>query len=159
MVYTLYIKPDPAVKDLYTTSADAYNSTPRAERDAGFDLFSVASSAHPEGVTKITQQTVAALYDGLDGGFRAYFMMPRSSISKTPLRLANSIGLIDAGYRGPLLAVVDNISENTYNVAANTRLFQIVSPDLRAFHRVLIVDEIPGGPTLRGEGGFGSTGL
>ena len=37
--------------------------------------------------------------------------MPRSSISKTPLRLANAVGLIDAGYRGEIMAAVDNIKD------------------------------------------------
>jgi dUTP pyrophosphatase len=86
-------------------------------------------------------------------------MMPRSSISKMPLRLANSVGIIDAGYRGNLIAAVDNIDKATvYNVAPDTRLFQICSPDLSVFLKVEVVDVIPGGPTLRGEGGFGSTG-
>ena len=40
----------------------------------------------------------------------AYYLYPRSSISKTPLRLANSVGIIDSGYRGSIMAVFDNIS-------------------------------------------------
>jgi len=43
--------------------------------------------------------------DGRDSGF---YLMPRSSIYNTPLRLANSIGLIDSEYRGNLIAMVDN---------------------------------------------------
>ena len=35
--------------------------------------------------------------------------MPRSSIVKTPLRLSNSVGVIDRGYRGQVTAVVDNL--------------------------------------------------
>ncbi|SVA76917.1 uncharacterized protein METZ01_LOCUS129771, partial [marine metagenome] len=42
--------------------------------------------------------------------------MPRSSIAKTPLRLCNSIGLIDGGYRGEIMAVVDNIKKESYTV-------------------------------------------
>ena len=37
------------------------------------------------------------------GSSVSWLLMPRSSISKTPLRLCNSIGLIDAGYRGEVL--------------------------------------------------------
>ena len=43
----------------------------------------------------------------------SYMLVPRSSISKTPLRMANSIGIIDAGYRGEIMAAVDNISKAT----------------------------------------------
>ena len=52
--------------------------------------------------------------------------MPRSSISKTPLRLANSIGLIDGGYRGEIMAMCDNIKTDSYTVEKGQRLFQIV---------------------------------
>ena len=37
-------------------------------------------------------------------------MYPRSSIYKTPLRLANNTGIIDSGYRGNLMGAFDNIS-------------------------------------------------
>ena len=49
----------------------------------------------------------------VDLGFKAeqnfgYMLVPRSSISKTPLRLANSIGIIDKSYRGKVMVKVDN---------------------------------------------------
>jgi dUTP pyrophosphatase len=152
MAYILYVKPTYSTRSIYEATAAAYNARPYAERDAGFDLFSGAISA--SGTTRIPQQIVAAFYDGSRGLFRAYWLLPRSSISKTPLRLANSVGLIDAGYRGPIMAACDG----NYNVAENERLFQLASPDLLPWDEVRIVSEIPGGPTVRGEGGFGSTG-
>jgi len=159
-MYILYIQPDNICRDIYTAAADAYNTKPVKERDAGFDLYCEGIQVGVDGVTKISQQCTAGLWDPMLGRFRAYYMMPRSSISKTPLRLANSVGIIDAGYRGKLIAAVDNIDKaSVYNVAPDTRLFQICSPDLNVFHKVEIVDTIPGGPTLRGDGGFGSTGL
>ena len=86
----------------------------------------------------------------------SFLLMPRSSISKTPLRMANSIGLIDSGYRGELMAVVDNISDTDYIVEKDSRLFQIVNSDLKSFSKVEYVDELS--ETSRGDGGFGSTG-
>jgi dUTP pyrophosphatase len=71
--------------------------------------------------------------------------------------MANSVGLIDAGYRGPLLAMLYSTGKD-FAVAAGDRYFQISASDLLPFERIEIVDEIPGGATLRGEGGFGSTG-
>ena len=85
-----------------------------------------------------------------------YFLMPRSSISKTPLRLANSIGLIDAEYRGELTVMLDNISTQEYTIEAGTRLFQIVFPNLKPFD-VAVKEELTN--TVRGTGGFGSTGV
>ncbi len=87
----------------------------------------------------------------------SFFLLPRSSISKTPLRLSNSIGLIDAGYRGELQAPVDNISDEDYLIKKGTRLFQISNSDLSSFRTIEVVDTLS--KTDRGSGGFGSTGI
>jgi len=84
-----------------------------------------------------------------------YFLLPRSSIIKTPLRMSNSVGLIDAGYRGDIIAVVDNISDEDFTIEKGTRLFQIANSALLPFDKVEIVEELD--ETLRGCGGFGST--
>jgi len=81
--------------------------------------------------------------------------MPRSSISKTPLRLSNSIALIDAGYRGEIMAAVDNIKDDIFYIKKGQRLFQLVSMDGSPINLEL-VNELT--QTTRGEGGFGSTG-
>ena len=81
--------------------------------------------------------------------------MPRSSISKTPLRLANAVGLIDAGYRGEIMAAVDNIKGEDYTVEPNQRLFQLVAMNGSPIS-FEIVNELS--KSSRGKGGFGSTG-
>ncbi len=81
--------------------------------------------------------------------------MARSSISKTPLRLANSVGLIDAGYRGEIIAVVDNIKSDVYKIERGQRLFQLVAMGGEEIHFEL-VDSLS--DSTRGSGGFGSTG-
>ena len=46
----------------------------------------------------------------------SYYLYPRSSVStKTPLRLANSVGIIDSGYRGNIKAVFD-INQSYFNI-------------------------------------------
>jgi len=72
---------------------------------------------------------------------KSYFLFPRSSIAKTPLRLANSIGLIDAKYRGNIKAAIDNISENDFHIKKGSRLFQIVLPELEPILMIL-ADEL-----------------
>jgi dUTP pyrophosphatase len=86
----------------------------------------------------------------------SWLIFPRSSISKTPLRLANSIGLIDAGYRGEILAAVDNIRGEDYTVKAGDRLVQAVAFNGGSIS-IKIVESLDA--TSRGEGGFGSTSL
>ena len=87
---------------------------------------------------------------------QSYWLLPRSSTgSKTPLRLSNSMGLIDQGYRGELIAMVDNISDEPFAVNAGERYFQLAAPTLGAVSMSLVEDL---GETSRGTGGFGSTG-
>jgi dUTPase len=101
-----------------------------------------------------------------------FYLYPRSSISKTRMRLANSVGIIDAGYRGDLIAAVDTIgvfgSTDIWHVWKETlspikkydRYFQVCAPDLSPFlvHLVDTEQELSP-PTTRGHGGFGSTGV
>lgn len=87
----------------------------------------------------------------------SYLLLPRSSIIKTPLRLANSIGLIDAYYQNNISAYVDNIKNTDYNVLKGTRLFQLVTPDLTPFKLLEVVKEFTN-PELNRKGGYGSTG-
>ena len=84
-----------------------------------------------------------------------YYLHCRSSISKTPLRLANSVGIIDAGYRGNLMAAVDNTCDVPYTIEAGQRLFQITGRYLEPIDLTL-VEELS--DSERGAGGFGSTG-
>ena len=91
-----------------------------------------------------------------------YYMYPRSSISKTNLRLANSTGIIDSGYRGHLIGMFDlvNLSENDeYVVNRYDKLLQICAPGLVPIvvEVVNTIEEL-GSETERGAGGFGSTG-
>jgi len=95
----------------------------------------------------------------------AYYVYPRSSMSKTPLMLANHTGIIDSGYRGFLIAALrylklhneHNYAMSKYTVEKHTRLLQICHPSLCPII-VKLVDENELSTTRRGEGGFGSTG-
>jgi dUTP pyrophosphatase len=92
--------------------------------------------------------------------YTPFYTYARSSISKTPLRLANNQGIIDAGYRGNLIGMFDCLnSENTWNMVEYSKILQICSPELLPIY-VNIVDKLEdlGPTTSRGEGGFGSTG-
>ena len=101
-----------------------------------------------------------------------FYLYPRSSISKTRMRLANSVGIIDAGYRGDLIAAVDTIglfgSSDIWHIWKETlspikkydRYFQVCAPDLSPF--LVHIVETEGDlspPTERGHGGFGSSGV
>ena len=88
----------------------------------------------------------------------SYYSYPRSSISKTPLMLSNSVGIIDSGYRGQLIGAFRNIgSSEPYTVEKYSRLLQICAPDLRPIYVELVTENFFD-QTERGSGGFGSTG-
>jgi len=100
------------------------------------------------------------------GRYTGYYLYPRSSIVKTPLRIANSVGIIDSGYRGEIIAVVDkHDATNDWKTVLKRdckkldRLFQICAPGLTPFRVELVCRENQlSASTERGSGGFGSTG-
>ena len=87
-----------------------------------------------------------------------FYMYPRSSLSKTTLRLANSVGIIDSGYRGSLIGAFD-CQIQKFMVYSYDKLVQICAPGLvPVYVYVVFTEEELGEETLRGAGGFGSTG-
>jgi len=135
--------------------------------DAGFDVF---SEPIPNAVTNMVYTfdfnitcSAQMICDTGKQYNTGYYMYPRSSLSKTTLRLANSTGIIDAGYRGHLIGkfdVLKNTFENFELTPTPSRLVQICAPGLVPIY-VEIVDNISklGEKTSRGCGGFGSTGF
>ena len=142
----LKIKPfNKTVKSMYINHGHFHQG------DAGLDIFIASSQTIKAGDTTLIKLQMACESESN----QPYLLMPRSSIAKTPLRLCNSIGLIDGGYRGEIMAAVDNIKTEDYSVEPNQRLFQLVAMNGEpiAFE---IVDELS--DSTRGDGGFGSTG-
>ena len=84
-------------------------------------------------------------------------LFPRSSIGKkTPLRMANSVGVIDSDYRGTIHALYDNFALRNHEINQGDRIAQgIIVPIPKVEFEE--VEELS--TTERGEGGFGSTGV
>ena len=123
--------------------------------DSGYDLFCPETVIIPPHTVGTLDFKVRCSPKFENNHVSGYYLYPRSSISKTPLIMANSVGIIDHGYRGNIMAKVFNTSSQEYTVKAGERLFQICLPTLVPF-QVAFVDELD--VTERGEGGFGSTG-
>jgi hypothetical protein len=153
------VSEDPEVIGWYKNKVDDHNSKISSPYpDSGFDLPCPTESLL-QGTTKynlgvkISMNRVTS--DGeslLQTVPSAFYLYPRSSISNTPLRLANSVGIIDSGYRGPMIACFDG----TYKVEKMQRLVQVCTPTLEPMY-VYLVGSL--GETVRNEGGFGSTGV
>ena len=136
------------------------NHTSYHEGDSGLDLFVTEDVIVPKGALAFMinlQITCEAFSTKEKMNNVSYYLYPRSSMgSKTPLRLSNSVGIIDAGYRGEIKAIVDNLDrDNDFIVRAGTRLLQLCSPIVSP-----ITYEMANSltDTSRGGGGFGSTG-
>ena len=161
-----------------TSSHEHWSHTPR---DTGFDLFTPIANVVPASATiKIDLGISVAAYDVKYDAIRAtpqtsavqdesprvqvtslmplaLFLIVRSSTgTKTPLRQANAPGLIDQGYRGNIMAAVDNTSPQPFTATMYSRLFQLMACDGVPFDEVRFVDDLSA--TDRGAGGFGSTG-
>ena len=177
---TIYVD-DPELFDKYTVAAEKHLENINSKYfDSGFDMYVPETIiSKPGQVVKIVSNVVCDMrkkYDCTTNPYphafpSGFYVYARSSISKTPFRLANQIGIIDSGYRGPLIGVFDNItkpsdnvidmSEHVYRIEKHTRLLQICAPDLSIFKvTVEKVDDISelAKQTGRGAGGFGSTG-
>jgi dUTP pyrophosphatase len=134
--------------------------------NSGFDLFvpqtMVCKGVDPEGVlVNMAKLKVKGEMFTVDTNHRvptAYYLMPRSSMSKTPLVLANHVGLIDMGYRGEIMAALRCLTPS-YTIDAETRLLQLCHPEAVPIWVELVENESDLSSTERGSGGFGSTGL
>ena len=129
--------------------------------DAGFDIFTPADQIRNSTDTskqyKINFNIKTAMYK--NNKPVSFTMHPRSSIYKTPFRLTNNTGIIDAGYRGNLGAVFDVLPEQATQQNPFERFVQVCAPSLEPFCIHLVENESELGlDTERGTGGFGSTG-
>ncbi len=120
------------------------------ENDAGMDL--VATQIINETNTQISYGTGLAMEipDGMVG-----LIFPRSSIRNTGLELSNSVGVIDAGYRGEIQATFNKNGVNDEFYKVGDRIMQIVIVP-HPVVQFVEVDELT--ESSRGKGGFGSTG-
>lgn len=138
--------------------------------DAGFDLYcppldSKLSLRKVNKIDFLVKCEAQMIHGNSITHNTGYYMYPRSSLSKTPLRLANSVGIIDAAYRGHIMGMFDlhNVEQyvkgDYYAVDSYARLVQICAPGLVPIYVEMVDSESALSPTSRGEGGFGSTGL
>lgn len=131
--------------------------------DAGFDLYCTSIEETPDYIQYNTGIAVE-IPEGYVG-----LVFPRSSVTRYDLMLKNSVGVIDASYRGEIMCRFQGIdgikykvgdekriiyNENKYNIG--DRVAQIVFMKLP---KITLIEAEELSNTERGEGGFGSTGL
>ena len=138
------------LKELYKTHSTFH------EGDSGIDLFIPENITIKAKETKLVDlEIVCICYDNLERN--SYFIIPRSSIYKTPLLLRNSIGLVDANYNGTLKLPLLNLSDKDYVLEKNSRICQIILPNLKQ-PTFQMIEKSEISETTRGVNGFGSSG-
>jgi len=180
MVLNIYLNnQDKSLLQQYQDAVNTHNNKVLVDPypDAGFDIFVVNDILTLPGKLNYIdfelKCSAKMYYDfGSTSINTGFYMYPRSSLSKTNLRLANSVGIIDSGYRGNLIGAFDcsPLPVPLYNTASGdsklsqycvkkyNRLTQICAPGLVPIFVILVDSESDlGSETTRGERGFGST--
>jgi dUTP pyrophosphatase len=150
----------PIIRCIRTPDADPAIPLPSYETAgaAGADLRANFPTDQRDGIT-LNPGTRALVPTGLHIAVptgHEVQIRPRSGLAlKHGITLPNSPGTIDSDYRGPLGVIVMNAGQVAFHIAHGDRIAQMVlAPVLRAqFDLVETLDE-----TVRGQGGFGSTG-
>lgn len=123
------------------------------EDDSGMDLFAIAPTTILPGETTLVGTGIAIeLPPGTEAQIR-----PRSGLAlKHSITLLNTPGTIDAGYRGEIGVILINHGKQAFNVTAGMKIAQmVIAPIIKA--ELEEVEQLSN--SVRGEGGFGSTGV
>jgi len=120
--------------------------------DAGMDLTALTLTVDPNGF--YTEYGTGLAIEIPEG--HAGFIFPRSSASKTSQIQANCVGVIDSGYRGEIKVRLKDIggTQNTYQIG--DRIAQII---IMSVPQIMFEETDKLSDTVRGDGGFGSTGV
>lgn len=158
-VLKLYVNKEyPELVELYKSQIEKHNTAIETDPhpNAGFDLYFPVDVEFSTIKSKFVDFQVKGQMVEEDGTITGYYVYPRSSISKTPLLLANNVGIIDSGYLGNLIGAFRCFEP--FTTKKHERLLQICHPCLRPIRVEWIEDENDLVKTSRGENGFGSTG-
>jgi dUTP pyrophosphatase len=119
--------------------------------DAGMDLHSVESVTLAPGETRLIATGLAI---ELPSGYEAQ-IRPRSGLAlKYSITLPNSPATIDPGYRGEIKVILLNLGKEPFQVAPGERIAQMVI----AKYEAIEWEEGDLADSIRGDGGFGSSG-
>ena len=125
------------------------------ELSAGMDLR--ANIDEPIVLHPLERRLIpTGLYMALPAGYEAQ-VRPRSGLAyKKGITVLNSPGTIDADYRGEVMVLLINLSQDDFVVSDGERIAQMVVArhEVASFCEVEVLDE-----TQRGAGGYGHTGV
>ena len=121
---------------------------------AGADLCALldAPTDIPAGATVLIRTGLAA---EIPEGYAGLIYARSGLASKRGLAPANKVGVVDADYRGEIMVALHNHSAIPQKIACGERIAQLV---VTPFLKVVYEEASELSETVRGAGGFGSTG-
>ena len=135
-------------------SQDAKIPTYGSEHSAGADLYALLEetiTVKPHSTVLIHTGISMEIPEGFGG-----FIFARSGLaSKKGLAPANKVGVVDADYRGEIMVALHNHSDSPATIENGERIAQLV---IMPFLSAEFIESENLSDTIRGEGGFGSTG-
>lgn len=127
--------------------------------DAGFDLKSIENIDIYGGQTELVNTGVHLCLPEEEDYIWYAAVVPRSGLSyKYGIRVANSPGTIDSGYRGAIKVIMHNLDNDRFRILKGDRIAQMVIHRVPKVNLIKVssIDELTS--TDRGSAGFGSTG-
>ena len=125
------------------------------EGSSGMDLC--ANVSEPVVLASMERKLIpTGIFLGLPLGFEGQ-VRPRSGLAlKKGLTVLNTPGTIDSDYRGEVRIILANLSKESFTIERGMRIAQVV---IQAVTQARLKDVTKLSKTIRGEGGFGSTGV
>ena len=186
MYLKVFVDSDEDLKKIYVEVANRHNKRIQSEPcfcDAGFDILippPISEADVPFGGTRCVSSNInfidfkircsASMHNVQDLNkywFTGFFLHPKSSNARTTLRMANSTGIIDSGYRGRIIGMFDavnyvcrsNNADSEYDclIETHSRIVQVCAPNLVPIFVEIVNDLKDLGvlDTLRGTKAFG----
>lgn len=121
--------------------------------DLGYDIFAAETIQFAPWASAIVPTGISIAIDDVDGRRMGALLRDKSSLASR--RLIVTAGVIDAGYRGEIKVVMENLSDQPQEIRAGDKIANLIPyPVLTGV--VEIVDELP--ESRRMASGFGSSG-
>lgn len=151
---TSFYRPIPLLKKtiLIKQNENSFPLVYKTEGSAGADIRSnIDKVIEPKETCKIPTGIFIEMPEGIECQIRS-----RSGLALKGIIVLNGVGTIDSDYRGELMVLLYNLSDENFEIKKGDRIAQLIFAD---FQSVEFETKLEISNTKRGQGGFGSTGL
>jgi dUTP diphosphatase len=124
--------------------------------DLGFDVYALEDTPLPLNTPVRVRTGIAVHFEKPESPHEKFGLLVRDRSSMASKGIVTSGGVIDAGYRGELLILLSSYSVDSYVIRAGDKIAQLIPLPVLTAAGVEEAEALA--PSVRGQGGFGSTG-